>query len=98
MNEIYAATNTTHPDFGKYYPNQDQAWSVRTCTNAWPHPNYVTEGIIFDTEEACCKERVVGQTSDACMCAVDMCYSCKCDGASAYGSTDNTTCPDLKCS
>jgi len=71
-----------------YYPNYGVSWSEATCINDYPVPSGRPT---YSTQSACCSGAYGGQTSQACVCAVDPCYSCKC-GAPA------SQCPLLTCS
>jgi hypothetical protein len=74
---------TTSPttEEGEWYVDRNQDWNVGTCSNAYPTNR--NEGT-YETQEDCCRGVYSTQDSDACMCDVDPCHSCKCfDIASA---------------
>jgi len=73
-----------------YYPDYTKSWPEGICINTLPVPSGRPT---YSTESACCSGAYGGQTSLACLCSVDSCYSCECDGASATGA-----CPLLTCS
>jgi len=68
-----------------YYPNYSKSWAEATCINDNPVPSGRPT---YSTQSACCSGAYGGQTSQACMCAVDPCYSCKC-GSVAELTTNN---------
>ena len=72
-----------------FYPNYGVSWSEATCINDYPVPSGRPT---YSTQSACCSGAYGGQTSQACVCAVDPCYSCKCDGVTP------ASCPSLTCS
>jgi len=58
-----------------YYPNYSKSWTEATCINVNPVPSGRPT---YSTQSACCSGAYGGQASQACACAVDPCYSCKC--------------------
>lgn len=62
---------------GPWYADRSQSASSATCSNAYP--TNTNEGT-YDTQEQCCKAVYNFQSSDACLCDVDPCHSCKCYG------------------
>ena len=72
-----------------YYVDWDEwDWMTGTCTNEYPKPD--NGAPLHETKEECCARHYIGQSSHACMCWADPCYSCKCNGAAE-------SCPDLAC-
>jgi hypothetical protein len=39
----------------QWYLDYGTSWAIASCKSDYPHPNYVTEAILFDTQLACCK-------------------------------------------
>jgi len=73
-----------------YYPNYGVSWSEATCINDNPVPSGRPT---YSTQSACCSGAYGGQTSQACVCAVDPCYSCKCGSVAEL--TANSCSQDL---
>jgi hypothetical protein len=71
-----------------YYPDYDTAWTMATCLNERPLPSGRPT---YTSQLACCRGAYGGQTSLACICAVDACSSCRCPG-------DLSGCGSLTCS
>lgn len=62
-----------------YYPDYDTAWNRATCKNDAPMPFLnKNDRPNYSSKEACCTGAYGGQSSHACMCDVDPCFSCKC--------------------
>eukprot|EP00571_Detonula_confervacea_P010027 CAMPEP_0172304092 /NCGR_PEP_ID=MMETSP1058-20130122/5534_1 /TAXON_ID=83371 /ORGANISM="Detonula confervacea, Strain CCMP 353" /LENGTH=446 /DNA_ID=CAMNT_0013015173 /DNA_START=85 /DNA_END=1425 /DNA_ORIENTATION=- len=68
-------------------------WATGVCVNTRPKP--VAWYVDYDTAEKCCQANHRGQTSHACMCTADPCYSCLCTGADSWTTTGN--CAALQC-
>ena len=51
----------------QWYPNYGTSWAIAGCKSDYPHPNYITDAILFDTQLACCKGTFGRQTSGACL-------------------------------
>ncbi|EJK70750.1 hypothetical protein THAOC_07863, partial [Thalassiosira oceanica] len=73
-----------------YYPNYSKSWAEATCINDNPVPSGRPT---YSTQSACCSGAYGGQTSQACVCAVDPCYSCKCGSVAEL--TANSCSADL---
>jgi len=71
-----------------YYPDYSTAWTQATCINERPLPSGRPT---YSSQLACCRGAYGGQTSAACICAIDACNSCSCPG-------DKSGCPLLTCS
>jgi len=58
-----------------YYPDYTKAWPSGVCINSLPVPSGRPT---YSTQSSCCSGAYGGQTSMACLCDADPCYSCKC--------------------
>jgi len=73
-----------------WYPDYSLAWPSGICINDSPLPSGRPT---YSSRLACCNAAYGGQTTYACHCDIDPCYSCTCSGATATGA-----CPSLTCS
>jgi len=61
-----------------FYPNYTQAWPNGVCTNQLPMPSGRPT---YSNKNSCCSGAYGGQSSQACQCDANPCYSCKCGNA-----------------
>ena len=66
-----------------WYPDYGTPYASATCINDRPLPSGRP---VYSSQEKCCVGAYGSQSTHACQCAADACYSCKCAG-------DRSSCP-----
>ncbi|EJK73206.1 hypothetical protein THAOC_05193, partial [Thalassiosira oceanica] len=75
----------------EYYPDYQKAWPDGVCINQLPVPSGRPT---YSSKSSCCSGAYGGQSSQACLCDANPCYSCKC-GDAAFLTANSCT---LTCS